>query len=324
MGIETVRDKMPEKINLIDRIIKLFRDNQLYWLIILLLLAATIATIILKLWAASLILVSVSLAITIYSGIIVNRRINKYTGDISELHELIEKKDSYISDFSHRIRTPLNNLPLINDLLSELNVRDKRKELLDTLISSTNNMISALNELTMRAAGEISIEPRKNIRFDLRRTIDNTIELLDIESAGNKLLDISWDNKIKREYAGDPIAIKQILIDIFSLWSALPASEQPDVNIHIRAKSQDEKNDVIEFIIESNNMPSENYIIPSREETDRRLSVKIINLMGGQHSYKTGSDKMVFSFSLPLDNVSDREPLTAVGEKIRKLDTVIG
>ncbi|MBS0011963.1 MAG: response regulator, partial [Bacteroidales bacterium] len=41
-------------------------------------------------------------------------------------------------------------------------------------------------------------------------------------------------------------------------------------------------------------------------------------------SYKTGSDKMVFSFSLPLDNVSDREPLTAVGEKIRKLDTVIG
>lgn len=322
MGILSVKDNNSEKANILSRLKSVYGDDLICWVVIASLLLVSAITVILKLWLISLLLIIICLIITVYTYLRIERIINNAWAEIKELQKLIKKKETYISDFSHRIRTPLNNLPLINDLLSELNVHDKQKELLETLISSTNNMISALNELTMKSAGEVSIEPRKNIRFDLRKTIDNTVELLEIEERGNIIFDISWDNKIKREYAGDPIAIKQIFIDILSLWSSLPETEQPDVNIFINSKSQDKKTDDIEFIVEIESSPADKYITLNQELIDKSLSGKIISLMGGNYSCTKEGDKTVFSFTLPLDNVTEKNTVTPVGEKIRHLNTV--
>ncbi|MBN1387736.1 MAG: response regulator [Bacteroidales bacterium] len=252
----------------------------------------------------------------------IKRVIDQERTDIKELMEIIEKEERYISNFSHRIRTPLNNLPLINDLLSEMKVDKEQKELLDTLILSTNNMISALNELTMRSAGEVSIKPRKNIRFNLEQTVDNTIELLGVEEPGELRLDVSWDNRIKKEYIGDPIAIKQIFIDIFSTWSTLPESEKPNVNIYVKLKARHEQTDSVDFIIETESSPGSKYISLDKEEIEKSLSNKIISLMGGQYLYKTLGNHALFNFTLPLKNVIEEE--TAVDEKIKKLDIVSG
>ena len=321
MGIKSVKDNKPVKVNLLSLLNNGYKDNFIYRVFILSLLGASALTIILKLWIISFLLIIISLIVIVYTWLSIKRNINQARTEIKELQDLIEKKDNYISDFSYRIRTPLNNLPLINDLLSELNVHDEQKELLDTLISSTNNMISALNELSIRSAGEVSIKPRKNIWFDLEKTIDNTIELLNIVDADNIILDISWDNRIKKDYSGDPIAIKQILIDIFSMWSSVPESEKVRVNIYVKLKSRSEKTDVIEFIIETEISPGNTYIKTDQEMVDKSLSSKIINLMGGKYLFKTLGKHTLFSFTLPLDIVDEKEIVTAVDEKIIKLDT---
>ncbi|HDZ40428.1 MAG TPA: response regulator [Bacteroidetes bacterium] len=323
MGIKTVNDNKAEQNSLMLKLKKWYKEKTIYWFIILFLLIAASLTVILKLWIASLVLLFISLFLTVAAVYIVKSRLDKSFEQINGMHELMEKKESYISDFSHRIRTPLNNLPLINDLLCDLNVTGKQKELLDTLISSTNNMISALNELTMRSAGEISIIPRKNIRFDLRKTIDNTIELLDIETKGSLLPEVSWDNKIKKEYKGDPIAIKQILIDIFGMWSDEPGPDQTDINISVMSKSQHEKADLIEFRIETDALLDESFMHPDKDSLEKSLSGKIIPLMDGDYSFKKQGNRTIFTFSLPLYNVSEAVKVSAIGEKIRKLDTVM-
>ncbi|HCC71924.1 MAG TPA: hypothetical protein DEQ09_12350 [Bacteroidales bacterium] len=323
MGVKSAGDTKPEQIFLISSLKNRLTVGSATWFVILLLLVASVITVLFKLWLISILLMVINLLVIIWKWLSIKNSINNTRAEIDDLHQLIEKKESYISDFSHRIRTPLNNIPLINDLLGELNVSGKQKELLDTLISSTNNMISALNELTMRSAGEISIEPRKNIRFDLRKTIDNTFEILDIEAAGNIILDISWDERVKKEYIGDPIAIKQIFIDIYNLWSSIPESSQPDISIYIKIKSPGEKTDTLEFIIETEALPAEAYNDISEEKIIKRLSGKIINLMEGQYSYETKDNKAVFTFTLPFNNVSEKEIVNAIGQKIRKLDTVI-
>jgi len=320
MGIESVNDNKKEHTDLLPKLKKWYKEKTIYWLLILLFLLTVSVTVILKLWISSLVLVIASLAICVLVFYIIKQHIKEARMEINRMHELIEKKESYISDFSHRIRTPLNNLPLINDLLCELNVTGKQKELLDTLISSTNNMISALNELTMRSAGEISIIPRKNIRFDLRKTIDNTVELLDIESTVSILPDISWDNNIKKEYRGDPIAIKQIFIDIFSMWSAMPVSGQADISISVMLSSHSEKSDIIEFRIETDVSSGDTYMTVDENKIETSLSGKIIALMDGEYSYQKVGDRTIFTFCLPLDNVTEVTTLSVVGEKIRKLD----
>ncbi|MGM0667602.1 MAG: hybrid sensor histidine kinase/response regulator, partial [Bacteroidota bacterium] len=321
MGIKSAKDNKTEQNNLLPVFKKWFKEKTIPSVILVLLLAGTTATVLLELWIISIILLITSLFLSIIIFFITKAHIKETREEIKRMHELISKKDSYIADFSHRIRTPLNNLPLINDLLCDLNVSGKQKELLDTLISSTNNMISALNELTMRSAGEISIVPRKNIRFDLRKTIDNTIELLDIEATGRIDSELSWDNTIRKEYRGDPIAIKQIFIDIFSMWSSIPGSEEAEINISVLLKSHGEKTDVIEFLMETDILPGDTYMTVDKDTIAGSLSGKIIHLMEGEYSYDEKDGKTVFTFSLPLDNVSEESKVSAIGEKIRRLDT---
>lgn len=325
MGMKTVNDKNPEPKKMLSLIKKRVSNNSSYWLVLIFLfLLASIVTIFFKLWLISVILVTAAMLTTVSAFTLIRDIIKKSGTAIRELQEQIEKKDNYISDFSHRMRTPLNNLPLINDLLSKLSVHREQKELLDTLVSSTNNMISALNELTMRSAGEISIKPRSNIRFELRKIIDNTIELLDIESAANIKLNISWDDSISREYMGDPVAIKQIFIDIFGSWSIIPESEMLEVDISLKRLSNEDMTDIIEFIIETETAYEEINIHHHDLTTDKSLAARIINIMEGHYSYKTKDNKLVFRFTLPLIRVSADRKVSAVGERIRRLNIVSG
>jgi CheY-like chemotaxis protein len=321
MGIKAVRYEKQGKINLLSNVVKGHEGNFIYRIAIISILVIAAITIILKLWLVSFLLIIICLLTAVYTWFRIKRDIDRDRVEIKELVEIIEKEERYISNFSHRIRTPLNNLPLINDLLSEISVDEKQKELLDTLILSTNNMISALNELTMRSAGEVTIKPRKNIRFDLEQTIDSTIELMGIEESGDLSLDVSWDNRIEKEYIGDPIAIKQILIDIFSSWSSLPESEKPSVNIYIKLKSRTEEIDNIDFIIETESSPGARYISLDKDEVEKSLSRKIVALMGGKHLYKTLGNHALFNFTLPLEKVIEDE--AGPDDTIKKLDTVI-
>ena len=60
-------------------------------------------------------------------------------------------------------------------MLMESGLQKKQKELLETFIASTNNMVTTVNELTMQSAGNLSYEHRKALRFNLLSTIQNTI-----------------------------------------------------------------------------------------------------------------------------------------------------
>ena len=116
-----------------------------------------------KLVAAIFIIASAGLLVLIF---IKSSEVHKrYKESLSEVFSLNEKKDDVITDFSHRIREPLNNLVIISDMLMESGLQKKQKELLETFIASTNNMVTTVNELSMQSAGNLSYEPRKGNTF---------------------------------------------------------------------------------------------------------------------------------------------------------------
>ena len=125
------------------------------------------------------------------------------------------KKDNVITDFSHKIREPLNNLVIITDMLLESDLQKKQKDLLETFAASTKNMVTSVNELTMQSAGNLSYESRKHIRFNLLSTIQNTIELYSLKDKAN--IDFILNRKEGSDFDcfGDPITLKQICLDIF-------------------------------------------------------------------------------------------------------------
>ena len=105
------------------------------------------------------------------------------------------------------------------------------------------------------------------------------------------------------------------------MWSSIPGSEEAEINISVLLKSHGEKTDVIEFLMETDILPGDTYMNVDKDTIAGSLSGKIIHLMEGDYSYDEKNGQTVFTFSLPLDNVSEESKVSAIGEKIRKLDT---
>ena len=158
----------------------------------------------------------------------------KYKESLSEFSSMQEKQNEIISNFSHKIREPLNNLVIITDMLMESGLQKKQKDLLETFIASTNNMVTTVNELSMQSAGNLSHEQRKFIRFNLISTIQNTFDLYSLKDQAN--IDFILNKKDLRdlECFGDPIILKQIFLDLFNIIENHASEKAITVTINLK------------------------------------------------------------------------------------------
>src|SRR5690606_6200110 len=107
---------------------------------------------------------------------------------------------------------------------SETTSSPKQQELVETFIASTGSMVEVVNELTMETAGNITFERRGEIRFRLGPIIRDTIGLMKLSRRHDQSVVVYDDHgEGEREYRGDPIIIKQILIDLLSAAISGPA-----------------------------------------------------------------------------------------------------
>jgi signal transduction histidine kinase len=205
-------------------------------------LAVLLITFNLKLPAGCLIIAGAGLGIIIVRK---TAKLNKsFKESLKEYSSLNERKDDVIIDFSHRIREPLNNLVIISDMLMESGLQKKQKELLETFIASTNNMVTTVNELTMQSAGNLSYEHRKAIRFNLLSTVQNTIELYNLKDRAN--IDFILNKKEFSDFEcfGDPIILKQIFLDLFNNIEIQSSDRVTRVTVNLK-KAKDTGNESI-------------------------------------------------------------------------------
>ena len=229
-----------------------------------------------------------------------------------------ERKNNIISVFSHKIREPLNNLVIIVDLLRASDLEKKQKEMLDTFIASTNNMVTTVNELTMQSAGGISYEPRKNIKFSIISTLQNTIELFNLKEGANIDFILNRKEFHDLECIGDPVILKQVFLDVFNTVEG-SGSERP-VKVTINVKREKEyKNEIF---------------IGFRIQTDRKIvltdekgivslnAVKLISSVNGSFSQESGNNYTVLNIILPFSNPVPEQgykvPVAEKGEKLQK------
>jgi len=172
---------------------------------------------------------------------------------LMEMATIAEKNEEVINSFSHKIREPLNNLVLLGNMLSETTASPKQQELVETFIASTGSMVEVVNELTMQTAGNITFERRGEIRFRLGPIIHDTIGLMKLNRRHDQSVVVYDDHgEGDSEYRGDPIILKQILIDLLS--AAISASAgRITIRIQVREAGEREGSQKVEFTLTSNN-----------------------------------------------------------------------
>ena len=206
------------------------------------------------------------------------------------------KKDDVMADFSHRIREPLNNLVIISDMLMNSGLQKKQKDLIETFVASTNNMVTTVNELTMESAGNISFGTRKQIRYNILSTIQNTIELYSLKERAN--LDFIFNKKDYYEYEcnGDPIMLKQIFLDLFNTIESQNSDRPTKVTISLKKEKDTDRERFITLRIQTDR----NIVFINEEGTAGHLASRLINLNNGRFSQESGDNFTVLNLTMPF------------------------
>ena len=261
------------------------------------------------------IIVIISACIGIYLARKVVNLINHAKNSIVDASSSNEKKDDVITDFSHKIREPLNNLVIITDMLLESGLEKKQKELLETFVASTTNMVTTVNELTMKSAGNLSLEPRKHIKFNLLSTIQNTIELYSLKDKSS--IDFILNKKEFSDFEcfSDPIILKQIFLDIFNTIESHDSERPTKVTINLRK----EKETVNETYVGLRIQTDKKIVLIGEKEEEHSLSARLISFKRGTFTQESGDNYSVLNIILPFANIIREPKQQIVSPKMEEL-----
>ena len=252
-------------------------------------------------------------------GVIIVRKasdLNKiFKESLNEFYSLNERKDDVITDFSHKIREPLNNLVIIVDMLMESGLQKKQKELLETFIASTNNMVTTVNELTMQSAGNLSYETRKHIRFNLLSTIQNTIELYNLKDKANIYFILNKKEFSYFECFGDPIILKQIFLDLFNTIENQISDRATKVTINLKKEKETGTESFVGLRIQTD----KSIVLINDIGIERSLAARLISSSKGTFSQEVGNNYTVLNILLPFTSPVPEPKQKTASPKIEEL-----
>jgi CheY-like chemotaxis protein len=252
-------------------------------------------------------------------GVIIIRKttdlIKRFKESINVFSSLNERKDDVITVFSHKIREPLNNLVIIVDMLMESGLNKKQKELLETFIASTNNMVTTVNELTMQSAGNLIYEHRKAIRFNLLSTIQNTIELYGLKDKAN--LDFILNKKEISDFEcfGDPIILKQIFLDLFTIMENHVTERAIKVTINLKKAKETGTESMVAIRIQTD----KSIVLINDMGVEQSLAARLISSGKGTFTQEIGTNFTILNILLPYANPVPETKLNTASPKIEEL-----
>jgi diguanylate cyclase (GGDEF)-like protein len=141
-------------------------------------------------------------------------------------------KTQFAATVSHEVRTPLNGVVGMLDMLKEMRLTKRQQECVDVAWNSSQALIELINDIldfSKMEAGKLELE---EIEFDLRRLVEEVIELL-AKQAQQKGLEIGYlmASSVPERIKGDSLRLRQVLLNL--IGNAVKFTEQGEIAVRI-------------------------------------------------------------------------------------------
>jgi CheY-like chemotaxis protein len=236
---------------------------------------------------------------------------------ITESQNESRKKDDFLSKLSHQIRTPLNNITLISNLVDRSKFPSDQLDLFDTIIASTNNLVNVVNNIVQVSTIDMQETEQNPISFNIESTVENTLNLFKTQHKDK--LDINTKlNMPKVHFIGNPIRIKQLILNLIENLLKIYTDNKVKIQFEVAIVPENDQYSKLEFVItcpllmmkkdEKQNFfiaaekPVESTDDVQKNYLDFSISRRIVQLYQGSFDVKTEKDNTIIFLSLLLKN----------------------
>jgi diguanylate cyclase (GGDEF)-like protein len=147
---------------------------------------------------------------------------------------MAEMKAQFAATVSHEVRTPLNGVVGMLDMLKEMRLTQRQQECVDVAWNSSRTLIDLINnvlDFSKMEAGKLTLEETD---FDLRKLVEEVLELV-ARPAQQKSLELSYllAPGVPERVTGDALRLRQILINL--LGNAVKFTDRGEVSLRVEA-----------------------------------------------------------------------------------------
>jgi PAS domain S-box-containing protein len=252
-------------------------------------------------------------------------------------------KSAFLSNMSHEIRTPMNGILGFSKMLEESLMAEKRKQYINYINSSVNQLLTIINDIIDFSKIEAS-QLRLHINeFNLNKLIDDLYAQFESErlAQGKNNVSLSLSKGLDNTACfiqGDDIRIKQVLSNLLS--NAIKFTHKGTIEFGYKLL----ENDTLNFYVKDTGIgiseSKQNIVFEKFRQEDESftrqyggtglglaISKGLVDLMGGEIGVKSEKNKgSLFYFNIPYKNagvVSGEAPVIEYDEEYNWSDKTI-
>jgi signal transduction histidine kinase len=159
-----------------------------------------------------------------------------------------EAKGHFLANISHELRTPMNGILGMTDLVLDTELTAVQRDLLETSRNSAISLLYLLNDVLDFSKIDTNSIQLANASFDARKLVEETVHAFRTQAAQKSLsLTCEVSREIPAELYGDPARLRQILVNL--LGNALKFTPAGGVRVRAALESATEREVQVRFTV---------------------------------------------------------------------------
>jgi len=235
-------------------------------------------------------------------------------------------KEQFLANMSHEIRTPMNAIAGLADLLGKTTMNPLQSKYVKAIRQSTESLLGIVHDILDFSKIESGQTMLESINFSIEECMENVCSSLRHRAEEKSItLNLNFDEKIPALVSGDPLRLKQILINLTG--NAIKFTEEGSVSVEAHLKKRegelwsvvfkvidtgigipdDKLNDVFESFVQATPSTTRKF---GGTGLGLTISKHLVEMQGGSISVKSKlGEGTEFSFIIPYSPAIEEKML---------------
>jgi signal transduction histidine kinase/CheY-like chemotaxis protein/HPt (histidine-containing phosphotransfer) domain-containing protein len=158
-------------------------------------------------------------------------------------------KGDFLANMSHEVRTPMNSIIGMTELVLDTHLSRYQKDCLETVKYSADSLLELINDILDFSKIESGMLEYENVAFNLPILIEETMRSLAVPAQKKGLEFVFFiQENVPKEVTGDQQRLKQVLLNLLN--NAVKFTERGQVILRVTLSAENESSVQVAFAIE--------------------------------------------------------------------------